>query len=72
MDKLNLAVSQNGDGRDWRFIGIWSCNRWEWLSTYIANMYFKYTTVGLFDSMGPVTVDYILKQCEMTTMFVAD
>lgn len=53
----------------WNFVGIWSKNREEWLTTHIANMYFNYTTIGFFDSMGNDTVDYILKQTELSTIF---
>jgi len=70
MAHKGLAYETEGDGRKWNFIGLWSKNRWEWLATHIANMYFNYTTVGFFDSMGAVTVDYILEQTELTTMFV--
>lgn len=35
-------------------------------------MYFNYTTIGFFDSMGNDTVDYILKQTELSTIFCAD
>jgi len=34
-------------------------------------MYFNYTTIGFFDSMGAETVNYILNQTELTTLFVA-
>jgi len=68
---MDFAPSTEGDGRTWNFIGIWSKNRSEWLITHIANMYFNYTTIGFFDSMGVQTVDYILNQTELTTMFVA-
>lgn len=53
MHKLGLPnLSYNDDGTPFKFIGVWSKNRWEWLATHIANMYFKYTTIGFFDSMG--------------------
>jgi long-subunit acyl-CoA synthetase (AMP-forming) len=60
MKSLNLAPQIEGDGKQWKFVGIWSKNRYEWLTTHIANMYFNHTTIGFFDSMGAVTVDYIL------------
>ena len=60
----------SGDNK-WRFVGIWSKNRWEWLATHLANQYFSHTTIGFFDSMGPETVDYILGQTELTSVFVA-
>lgn len=68
--KLDLAPEVEGEGRKWRFIGIWSRNRWEWLTTHFANMYFNHTTIGFFDSMGPETTDYILEQTLLTTICV--
>ena len=53
------------------FVGIWAKNRWEWLATHIANMYYTVTTIGFFDSMSADSVDYILKQTELTTVFAA-
>jgi len=71
MKALDFAPATEGDGRTWNFIGLWSKNRAEWLVTHIANMYFNYTSIGFFDSMGVETVNYILKQTELTTIFVA-
>jgi long-subunit acyl-CoA synthetase (AMP-forming) len=52
MTKLGLANVSEGDDKKWKFVGIWSKNRWEWLATHIANMYFNHTSIGFFDSMG--------------------
>ena len=60
-----------GDGREWSFVGIWAKNRWEWLATYIANMYMTTTTIGFFDSMSADNVDFIVKQTELTSVFCA-
>lgn len=32
-------------------------------------MYMTYTTIGFFDSMGVSSVDFILEQTELSTMF---
>ena len=68
---LKLSVETEGDGRKWRFVGIWAKNRWEWLATHIANMYYTVTTIGFFDSMGAAAVDFILDQTELTCVFAA-
>ena len=52
MEKLKLVTETEGDGKKWQFVGIWAKNRWEWLATHIANMYYNNTTIGFFDSMG--------------------
>lgn len=69
MKQLGLVTETEGDGKDWRFVGIWCKNRPEWLITHIANMYFKQTTIGFFDSMGFGAVDYILLQTELSCIF---
>jgi len=51
---------------------VWAKNRWEWLATHIANMYFTVTTIGFFDSMGAGSVDYILNQTELTSIFASN
>jgi len=69
MNKLGLACDTEGDGRKWNFIGIWSKNRQEYLHTHMANMYFNYTTIGIFDSMGAEAVNFITNQTELSTIF---
>lgn len=49
-------------GREWRFVGIWSKNRWEWNTAEFATMILKGTVVGFYDSMGYPQVDYCLQQ----------
>lgn len=67
--KLGLVVETQGDDRRWNFVGVWSKNRQEWLTAHLANMYFSYTTIGFFDSMGADQVDYIIKQTELSCVF---
>jgi hypothetical protein len=60
MGHLGLVTETEGDGKKWKFVGIWSKNRWEWLATHVANMYYNQTTIGFFDSMGVASVEFIL------------
>lgn len=57
---LNLVPEIEGEGKMWRFIGVWQKNRLEWTETLLAAMHYKVTTVGFYDMMGPEQVDYIL------------
>jgi len=66
---MNLVTETEGDGKKWRFVGLWSKNRWEWLACHIANMYYNQTTIGFFDSMGIQAVDFILNQTELSCIF---
>jgi long-chain acyl-CoA synthetase len=52
--ELGLSPDCNfdGDSKIWRFIGIQSKNRQEWVITNLANMHNKITTVALYDTLG--------------------
>ncbi len=69
IEELGLATETEGDGRSWRFVGVWAKNRREWLETHLGNMYFNRTTIGFFDSMGAQAVDFILNQTELSCIF---
>jgi long-chain acyl-CoA synthetase len=51
-----------------KFCGIWSKNRWEWMTTLLACMHYKITVVGFYDAMGTSSVEFILNQTEMTSI----
>lgn len=68
MVNFGLCPETEGDGRMWRFMGVWSKNRWEWATTLIACMHFNITTVGFFEAMGQTQVDFIFNQTEMTSI----
>ena len=68
MVKLDLSPEVEGEGKLWRFIGIWAKNRAEWTTTLLASMYYKITTVGFYDAMSTQQVEFILNQTEMTSV----
>ena len=49
---LNLAPEVEGEGKMWRFMGVWMQNKPEWTKTELACMHYKMTTVGFYDAMG--------------------
>ena len=57
-----------GEGKQWKFLGIWMKNRWEWTATLLACMHFSITAVGFYDAMSAEQVDFILNQTEMKTL----
>lgn len=61
--------SDNKVGR--RFIGIWSKNRAEWMTTLLASMRVNTTVIGFFDAMGADAVDFIIKQTELESIFAS-
>lgn len=60
MVSLDLCPEVEGEGQMWKFIGIWAKNRWEWTTTLLASMHYKITTVGFYDAMSAVQVEFIL------------
>jgi long-chain acyl-CoA synthetase len=66
-----LAPAIDGDGMQRRFMGIWSKNRAEWMTTLLACMRVDTTVVGFFDAMGAEAVDFIIKQTELETIFAS-
>jgi len=69
MMKLKFCPEHDAEGRTWRFCGIWARNRQEWMLTLLAGMHYNITNVGFYDAMSIQAVDYILKQCELETIF---
>lgn len=63
MHKLNLCPLTTGEDendQNWRFVGIHSRNRYEWLATQLAGMTFKATTVGFYDSLASEAIAFII------------
>lgn len=67
--KLNFCPEHEGEGKMWRFCGIWARNRQEWLTTMLAGMHYKITNVGFYDAMSVKAVDFIMEQTKLTTIF---
>ena len=59
---LNLApvVDATDEGKQWRFIGIQSKNRTEWVLNHWGNMLIGVTTVALYDTLGHDAFKYIV------------
>lgn len=66
----DFALPVEGEkGQTKRFCGIWAINREEWLVTHFANMLNNVTTIGFFDAMSHVQVNFIIEQTEVQTIF---
>jgi len=70
---MNLSPEVNAEkpGEKIRFLGVWSKNREEWITTLLGTMMVKTVVVGFYDAMGPPAVDYITNQTELSTIAVA-
>lgn len=59
------------ENTNFRFIGIQSKNRAEWVITHLANAHQSITTVAFFDTLGPDAQKYIIHQTEMSTIVIS-
>ena len=66
--KLGLIPDVNVDGQPWRFMGIQSKNRAEWVIIHLANMYNRCTTIALYDTLGIDASKFIIDQTEVSTI----
>ena len=57
---LGLAPEVHAEDRVWRFMGIYSKNREEWILTELAGISQGVTTVSLYDTLGPDSVEFVI------------
>ena len=76
----NLACGILGKGlnnevieeeKKYSFIAIYAKNWPEWIITDIACMVSSVTSVTLYDTLGAESSEYILGQCELTSIFTS-
>lgn len=65
---LNPEISTN-DGK-FKFLGIYSKNREEWIIADLACHYDSITVVTFYDTLGENTIEYILEQTNLTTILM--
>ena len=63
-----LIPDVEAEERTWRFLGLQSKNRKEWVLFHIANMHNNATTVAFYDTLGPDAARFICAQTELTTI----
>lgn len=52
-------------------IGIYMQNRAEWILAEQASYCFSNITVPLYDTLGADTIEYVINQCQLTTIFTS-
>ena len=60
MRALDLAPDISAEDQVYRFIGIQSKNREDWVITHLANIHQSITTVAFFDTLGPDAQKFII------------
>ncbi len=73
LTKLNLCpqIESKNDGI-FKFIGIWSRNKREWVIADSAAHEVGASVVTFYDTLGDETVEYILEQTKLTTLVVEE
>ena len=68
---LNLCpVIKFEDDSSFRFLGIYSRNKKEWLLSYLGAMRDSITIVTIYDTLGDKAVEFILEQSQVTTVVI--
>ena len=70
MVHINDTVVKNGK-KDSYTVGVWSFNKPEFHLIIQANAAYNLTTVPLYDTLGPDTVEYCMNHAEIQTVFVS-
>ena len=68
---LNLCpVIKFDDDQSFRFLGIYSRNKKEWLLSYLGSMRDSITIVTIYETLGDKAVEFILEQSQVTTIVI--
>lgn len=70
--QLANSVTDPDFQRTLKVVGICSVNRAEWLITDLASNLIDVTSVPLYETLGDETLNLILEQTEMVTLFGSD
>ena len=71
LNVLDLCPKINfNDDNSFRFLGIYSKNKKEWLLSYLGAMRDSITVVTIYDTLGDQAVEFILEQSEITTVLI--
>ncbi len=69
--KHDLCPKVINDEGAFRFVGLYSKNREEWVVSDFASMISGITTVTLYDTLGNESIDYTLDQTQIRTVFLS-
>ena len=66
----NLFCKVEEDDETHRMIGIYSKNCVEWILADLSSAMSNITSVTLYDTLGAESTEYIINQCELTTIYL--
>jgi long-chain acyl-CoA synthetase len=58
---LNLLPETEGEGKKWKFMGIYAKNREEWTLSDMASMRQSGTTIAFYDTLGASAVEFVIR-----------
>jgi long-chain acyl-CoA synthetase len=69
---MNLCpkIELENETESFRFLGIYSKNRPEWLYSYFAAMRDTITIVTIYDTLGDIALEHIFTQTKITTIVI--
>lgn len=71
LNVLNLCPEMKFDNENpFRFLGIYSRNKKEWILSYLGAMRDSITIVTIYDTLGDRAVEFILEQTQVTTIVI--
>lgn len=71
LNVLNLCPEIKFDNENpFRFLGIYSRNKKEWILSYLGAMRDSITIVTIYDTLGDRAVEFILEQTQVTTIVI--
>ena len=71
LNVLNLCPTINFENESsFRFLGIYSRNKKEWLLSYLGAMRDSITIVTIYDTLGDKAIEFILEQTQITSLVV--
>lgn len=68
MIELNLAPAVK-EAEGLKLVGVYSKNRAEWMLVDIASCLYGFTTVPLYDTLGPENISYVLNHSGVQSLF---
>ena len=69
--ELGLCGLEMHEGEEFRFLGLYSKNREEWLTADIASWHISATTVPLYDTLGSESKNFIIEQTQLRTIILS-
>ena len=71
LNVLNLCpIIKFEDEQPFRFLGIYSRNKKEWLLSYLGAMRDSITIVTVYETLGDKAIEFILEQSQITTIVI--